>query len=100
MSACAQLCRLLLYVSQNVLNTYDKVKFSNLSELKSRTVDTFERGQSDIFVVGAVDVGTIKKIRIEQDGRGRGADWFLERVVVTNQVRAEIVLGTYSTNEI
>jgi len=55
--------------------------------LKSKTVDTFERGQSDVFVIGGVDIGTMKKIRIEQDGRGRGSDWFLERVVVTNQMR-------------
>ena len=61
----------------------------SFDHFKSRTVDTFERGQSDIFVVGAVDVGTIKKIRIEQDGRGRGSDWFLERVVVTNQTRPQ-----------
>ena len=29
----------------------------------------------------------MKKIRIEQDGRGRGADWFLDRVVVTDMQR-------------
>ena len=74
--------------------------------LHSKTVDTFERGQSDVFIVPSLgsffkyfsvrqhfdplyshNVGTMKKIRIEQDGRGRGSDWFLERVVVTDQQR-------------
>ena len=57
------------------------------TSLQSKTVDTFERGQSDVFIVGGVDIGQMKKIRIEQDGRGRGSDWFLERLVVTNQYR-------------
>ena len=55
--------------------------------LRSKTVDTFERGQSDVFVVDGVNVGQMKKLRIEQDGRGRGSDWFLDRVVVTDQQR-------------
>ena len=55
--------------------------------LRSKTVDTFERGQSDVFVVDGVNIGTMKKIRIEQDGRGRGSDWFLDRIIITDQNR-------------
>lgn len=41
----------------------------------------FERGQSDAFSLDdQFDIGVIQKITIRIDGRGMGADWFMDKV--------------------
>ncbi len=44
--------------------------------------DKFERNQTDEFVVEAIEIGDIQKIRIGHDNFGGGAAWYLERVEV------------------
>jgi hypothetical protein len=44
----------------------------------------FERGKTDEFGIECVDLGELKKIRIEHDNSGFGASWFLDKVVITN----------------
>nr|CAB3263471.1 lipoxygenase homology domain-containing protein 1-like [Phallusia mammillata] len=50
--------------------------------LKSDGRKKFERGQSDVFKVRTVNVGALKRLRIEIDNQGFAPAWFLERVVV------------------
>jgi hypothetical protein len=45
----------------------------------------FERGKTDTFGIECVDLGELKKIRIEHDNSGFGASWFLDKVIITNQ---------------
>ncbi|KAL8614278.1 hypothetical protein ACOMHN_007616 [Nucella lapillus] len=42
----------------------------------------FEKGQVDEFEIEAVTLMKLRKIRIGHDGRGSGAGWFLDKVVV------------------
>ncbi|KAK7479806.1 hypothetical protein BaRGS_00028986, partial [Batillaria attramentaria] len=42
----------------------------------------FEKGQVDEFELEAVNLMKLRKIRIGHDGTGRGAGWFLDKVVV------------------
>ncbi|XP_013416715.1 lipoxygenase homology domain-containing protein 1 isoform X2 [Lingula anatina] len=44
--------------------------------------DKFERGKTDEFVIEAVDIGELKKIKIGHDNAGGGGAWFLERVEI------------------
>uniref|UniRef100_H2ZAW6 PLAT domain-containing protein n=1 Tax=Ciona savignyi TaxID=51511 RepID=H2ZAW6_CIOSA len=53
-------------------------------QLKSDRRNTFERGQSDVFRVKSVNVGNLKRIRMEIDDTGFAPAWFLERVVVVD----------------
>ncbi|XP_073445861.1 lipoxygenase homology domain-containing protein 1 isoform X1 [Dendrobates tinctorius] len=49
----------------------------------------FERGQVDKFVIEAVDLGTLYKIKIRHDNSMLSADWYLERVEILNEVTEE-----------
>ncbi len=40
----------------------------------------FEKGQVDEFVIKAIDLGDLVKVRIGHDGSGPGAGWNLEKV--------------------
>eukprot|EP00041_Stephanoeca_diplocostata_P002284 m.25236 g.25236 ORF g.25236 m.25236 type:complete len:264 (+) comp13152_c0_seq1:61-852(+) len=53
---------------------------------KSKThLDKFEKGHRDVFEIEALDLGQIKKVRIEHDGKGiKNSDWHLESVTVEN----------------
>ncbi|CAM2710921.1 unnamed protein product [Rotaria socialis] len=51
-------------------------------EYSARKGNKFERNQMDSFVVEAVSLKHIRKIRIGHDGTGPGAGWFLDKVVV------------------
>ncbi|XP_064633987.1 lipoxygenase homology domain-containing protein 1-like isoform X3 [Lineus longissimus] len=42
----------------------------------------FERNQTDEFVVEAVDIGELQKIRVGHDGAGGGAAWYLDKVEI------------------
>ncbi|XP_063957148.1 lipoxygenase homology domain-containing protein 1-like [Lytechinus pictus] len=44
--------------------------------------DKFERGHTDEFVVEAVDIGELEKIRIGHDNKGGFAGWKLEKVEI------------------
>ncbi|XP_030851137.1 lipoxygenase homology domain-containing protein 1 isoform X1 [Strongylocentrotus purpuratus] len=44
--------------------------------------DKFEQGHSDEFVVEAVDIGELEKIRIGHDNKGGFAGWKLEKVEI------------------
>ncbi|XP_052772283.1 uncharacterized protein LOC128211482 [Mya arenaria] len=50
---------------------------------KSQNMDKFERGKMDEFVLEAVSVLKLTKIRIGHDGKGIGAGWYLDKVVVS-----------------
>ncbi|CAK8676643.1 unnamed protein product [Clavelina lepadiformis] len=53
-------------------------------QLKPQKRRAFERGKSDVFKLRTVNVGVLKKMRIEIDNQGFKPDWFLERVVVVD----------------
>ncbi|XP_072243054.1 lipoxygenase homology domain-containing protein 1 [Leuresthes tenuis] len=55
---------------------------------KSRTA--FERAKTDVFRIRTHNVGPLKKIRIEHDNTGMSANWFLDRVVVTDVIRPHL----------
>lgn len=38
--------------------------------------------QEDVFTISAVDLGTLKKLRIRHDNSQAGAGWFLDRVEI------------------
>jgi hypothetical protein len=44
----------------------------------------FEKGQTDVFNIKALNVGEIKKINISHDGKGMGAGWFVETIKIEN----------------
>ncbi|XP_063067192.1 lipoxygenase homology domain-containing protein 1-like [Engraulis encrasicolus] len=47
-------------------------------------LNKFERGQEDVFVVKAIDLGPLKKLRIRHDNTNAGPAWFLDRVEVVD----------------
>ncbi|XP_052229243.1 lipoxygenase homology domain-containing protein 1-like isoform X2 [Dreissena polymorpha] len=49
---------------------------------KSQNFDKFEKGKMDEFTIEAVSVLKLTKIRIGHDGKGAGAGWFLDKVIV------------------
>jgi hypothetical protein len=51
----------------------DKVHLDN-------SKNNFERGRVDVFAISSLDLGEIKHIVIEHDGKGLGAGWFLNKV--------------------
>ncbi|XP_074659812.1 lipoxygenase homology domain-containing protein 1-like [Tubulanus polymorphus] len=42
----------------------------------------FERNHTDEFIIEAVDIGDLQKIKIGHDDYGGGADWFLDKVEI------------------
>ncbi|XP_059150632.1 lipoxygenase homology domain-containing protein 1-like isoform X2 [Physella acuta] len=52
------------------------LKYSKTSKNK------FEKGKMDEFEIEAVTLHKLKKIRIGHDGKGPGAGWFLDKVVI------------------
>ncbi|XP_053732656.1 lipoxygenase homology domain-containing protein 1-like isoform X2 [Synchiropus splendidus] len=51
---------------------------------KSNNLNKFEKGQEDVFNITAIDLGTLKKLRIRHDNRQAGAGWFLDRVEIVD----------------
>lgn len=47
------------------------------------------RPQLDEFIVEAVAIGQIQRVRIGHDGKGGGCGWFLEKVIVREEGQAE-----------
>ncbi|CAE1278375.1 unnamed protein product [Acanthosepion pharaonis] len=50
------------------------------SSLQSK--NKFERGNTDEFVLEAVNIGELKKIKIGHDNASYGGAWFLEKVII------------------
>ncbi|GAB1599835.1 lipoxygenase homology domain-containing protein 1 isoform X2 [Argonauta hians] len=55
---------------------------SERSLAKSKNLNKFERNQEDIFVVKAIDMGRLRKVKIWHDNSGSNAAWFLDYVEV------------------
>ncbi|XP_076139289.1 lipoxygenase homology domain-containing protein 1-like [Alosa pseudoharengus] len=52
-------------------------------------VNKFEKGNADEFMVEAVSLGQIRRIRIGHDGRGGGCGWFVDKVLVREEGQPE-----------
>ncbi|XP_076859680.1 lipoxygenase homology domain-containing protein 1 [Brachyhypopomus gauderio] len=52
-------------------------------------VNKFEKGNADEFIVEAVCIGQVHRVRIGHDGRGGGCGWFLDKVVVREEGQTE-----------
>jgi lipoxygenase homology domain-containing protein 1 len=51
---------------------------------KSDHLNKFERNQCDTFIVKAIELGDIQKIRIYHDNSSVGSAWYLEKVEIFN----------------
>ncbi|MEQ2279977.1 hypothetical protein AMECASPLE_014829, partial [Ameca splendens] len=52
-------------------------------------VNKFEKGNMDEFIVEAVTIGLIRRLRIGHNGKGSGCGWFLDKVIVREEGKAE-----------
>ncbi|KAM7415994.1 hypothetical protein PAMA_018188 [Pampus argenteus] len=52
-------------------------------------VNKFEKGNFDEFIVEAVTIGQLRRVRIGHDGKGGGCGWFLDKVIVREEGQAE-----------
>ena len=53
-------------------------------------VNLFEKGQRDAFTLEALDLGQLKRLRIEHD-KGFRAGWMLDKVEVRNLESSEMI---------
>ncbi|CAF1123841.1 unnamed protein product [Adineta ricciae] len=60
-----------------------------LKETTDRTINRFEKGATNRFKIQGADVGKIKTIRIEHDGTGIGAGWYLDSIEIHHVPRNE-----------
>ncbi|KAM4615981.1 lipoxygenase homology domain-containing protein 1 [Polymixia lowei] len=52
-------------------------------------VNKFEKASMDEFIIEAVAIGQVRRVRIGHDGRGGGCGWFLDKVIVREEGQAE-----------
>ncbi|XP_056097903.1 lipoxygenase homology domain-containing protein 1 isoform X1 [Rhinichthys klamathensis goyatoka] len=52
-------------------------------------VNKFEKGNADEFLIEAVSIGHVRRVRIGHDGRGGGCGWFLDKVLIREEGQAE-----------
>ncbi|XP_075595826.1 LOW QUALITY PROTEIN: lipoxygenase homology domain-containing protein 1 [Balearica regulorum gibbericeps] len=52
--------------------------------LKQKFRNLFERGKTNRFYLETLDMGELKKVRIEHDNSGLAPGWLVERVEITN----------------
>ncbi|KAM9858421.1 lipoxygenase homology domain-containing protein 1 [Aulostomus maculatus] len=52
-------------------------------------INKFEKGNMDEFIIEAVAIGQIRRVRIGHDGKGGGCGWFLDKVVVREEGQTE-----------
>nr|XP_020662186.1 lipoxygenase homology domain-containing protein 1 [Pogona vitticeps] len=52
--------------------------------LKQKFRNLFERGKTNRFYLEILELGELKKVRIEHDSRGFSPGWLVERVEITN----------------
>ncbi|XP_056301849.1 lipoxygenase homology domain-containing protein 1-like [Danio aesculapii] len=57
--------------------------------MSKNNVNKFEKGNADEFLVEAVTLGQIRRVRIGHDGRGGGCGWFLDKVMVREEGQPE-----------
>ncbi|KAM9225590.1 lipoxygenase homology domain-containing protein 1 isoform 3-T3 [Dugong dugon] len=53
-------------------------------ELKQKMRNLFERGSTDRFFLETLELGELRKVRLEHDSSGYYSGWLLEKVEVTN----------------
>ncbi|KAM5220872.1 lipoxygenase homology domain-containing protein 1 isoform 2-T2 [Hipposideros larvatus] len=53
-------------------------------ELKKKMRNLFERGQTDHFFLETLELGELRKVRVEHDSSGYSSGWLVETVEVTN----------------
>ncbi|XP_048219316.1 lipoxygenase homology domain-containing protein 1 isoform X2 [Perognathus longimembris pacificus] len=53
-------------------------------ELKQRMRNLFERGSTDRFFLETLELGDLRKVRLEHDSSGYYSGWLVEKVEVTN----------------
>ncbi len=49
---------------------------------ESNNMNKFERNLEDNFIVKAIELGRIRKMKIRHDNKGGGAAWFLDHVEI------------------
>ncbi|XP_073676001.1 lipoxygenase homology domain-containing protein 1-like [Garra rufa] len=52
-------------------------------------VNKFEKGNADEFIIEAVSIGRVRRVRLGHDGRGGGCGWFVDKVIVREEGQAE-----------
>ncbi|XP_076005611.1 lipoxygenase homology domain-containing protein 1 [Genypterus blacodes] len=52
-------------------------------------INKFEKANMDEFIVEAVTIGQVLRVRIGHDGRGGGCGWFLDKVKVREEGQAD-----------
>ncbi|XP_034152949.1 lipoxygenase homology domain-containing protein 1-like, partial [Esox lucius] len=57
--------------------------------LSKNNVNKFEKGNADEFLIEAVFLGPIRRVRVGHDGRGGGCGWFLDKVMVREEGQPE-----------
>uniref|UniRef100_A0A674DFU0 Lipoxygenase homology PLAT domains 1 n=1 Tax=Salmo trutta TaxID=8032 RepID=A0A674DFU0_SALTR len=65
-------------------DTGDRLMF-----LSKNNVNKFEKGNADEFLIEAVSLGQVRRVRIGHDGRGGGCGWFLDKVLVREEGQPE-----------
>ncbi|CAJ1070168.1 lipoxygenase homology domain-containing protein 1-like [Xyrichtys novacula] len=57
--------------------------------MSKNNVNKFEKGNHDEFLIEAVSVGQVRKVRVGHDGRGGGCGWYLDKVMVREEGQPE-----------
>ncbi|XP_057216274.1 lipoxygenase homology domain-containing protein 1-like isoform X1 [Triplophysa rosa] len=57
--------------------------------MSKNNVNKFEKGNADEFIVEAVSLGQIRRVRIGHDGRGGGCGWFLDKLMIREEGQPE-----------
>ncbi|KAL0965208.1 hypothetical protein UPYG_G00278200 [Umbra pygmaea] len=65
-------------------DTGDRLMF-----LSKNNVNKFETGNADEFLIEAVFLGQVRRLRVGHDGRGGGCGWFLDKVMVREEGQPE-----------
>ncbi|CAN9504554.1 unnamed protein product [Ophioblennius macclurei] len=53
--------------------------------ISKNNVNKFEKGNHDEFLIEAVSLGQVRRVRVGHDGRGGGCGWFLDKVMVREE---------------
>ncbi|XP_076018180.1 lipoxygenase homology domain-containing protein 1 [Genypterus blacodes] len=59
-------------------------------QLASQSRSAFEKCKTDVFRIKTYNVGTLYKLRVEQDNTGMNPSWYLDRVEVTDMMRPHL----------
>ncbi|XP_043937953.1 lipoxygenase homology domain-containing protein 1 isoform X2 [Protopterus annectens] len=67
------------------INIYGELGDTGQRHLKkSQHLNKFEKGQEDKFIIKAVDLGPLRKLRIRHDNSKSNSAWFLDRVEIVD----------------